>query len=51
MAFSHVGLDYKDFVEIDENLIRPAEVDQLLGDSSKAKEKLEWIPSTSIKQL
>ena len=42
IAFSHVGLDWEKHVEIDPALIRPAEVDQLLGDPTKAKTKLGW---------
>ena len=51
IAFSHVGLDYKDFVEIDEKFYRPAEVHQLLGDCQKAREKLGWKPDVSFKEL
>lgn len=51
MAFSHAGLDYKDFVEIDPRYFRPAEVDQLLGDSSKAYQVLGWKPKTSVEDL
>ena len=42
VAFAHVGLDYQDFVRVDERLYRPAEVKLLLGDCTKAKEKLGW---------
>ena len=42
IAFSHVGLDYNDYVIVDPIFFRPSEVDLLLGDSSKAKEKLGW---------
>jgi len=42
LAFSHLGLDYRDFVETDPNLFRPAEVYSLSGDSSKARKKLGW---------
>jgi GDPmannose 4,6-dehydratase len=42
IAFSEAGLDYKDFVKIDEAFCRPAEVDLLVGDSSKAKAVLDW---------
>ena len=41
-TFAHVGLDYKKYVTIDKNLIRPAEVDDLIGDSSKAQKELSW---------
>lgn len=42
IAFSYVDLDYRDYVVIDPEFVRPAEVDLLLGDCSKAKEKLGW---------
>ncbi|MBS0190746.1 MAG: GDP-mannose 4,6-dehydratase [Phycisphaerales bacterium] len=51
LAFSHVGLDYKDFVAFDPRYLRPAEVDLLLGDPSKAKAKLGWVPQTTVEQL
>jgi GDPmannose 4,6-dehydratase len=50
-AFSYLDLDYKDFVMIDERFIRPAEVDILIGNSSKAREKLDWIPEVNFQQL
>lgn len=51
MCFSEVGLDYKDFVETDPRYFRPTEVEQLLGDSTKARERLGWVPQTSVEQL
>ncbi|HDR6246509.1 TPA: GDP-mannose 4,6-dehydratase [Bacillus cereus] len=51
IAFSHVGLNWKDYVVIDEKFVRPAEVDLLLGDCSKAKEKLGWELEVSFKEL
>ena len=51
MAFGHVGLDYKEFVEIDPRYYRPTEVDFLLGDASKARQKLGWKPRTSFAEL
>ncbi|MBP7793265.1 MAG: GDP-mannose 4,6-dehydratase [Candidatus Goldbacteria bacterium] len=51
IAFSHVGLDYKKYVKIDEKLYRPAEVDVLVGDSTKIRKKLGWKPEISFKQL
>lgn len=51
MAFRHVGLDYKDFVEFDPRYLRPAEVDLLLGDPAKAKRVLGWNPKTSVDDL
>ena len=50
-TFSRLGLDYQDFVEIDSRYYRPAEVDLLLGDSTKARTKLGWNPQTSFEQL
>ena len=51
LAFAHVGLDMDDFVTIDQSLLRPAEVDVLLGDASKAKEKLGWEPTISLEEM
>jgi len=51
MAFAHLGLDFKEFVEIDSKYFRPAEVDELLGDASKARQKLGWTPRTSVEEL
>ncbi|MDZ4755145.1 MAG: GDP-mannose 4,6-dehydratase [Phycisphaerae bacterium] len=51
LAFGHLGLDYKDFVEIDPRYFRPAEVEQLLGDCAKAKTKLGWSATTTVEQL
>ena len=50
-AFGYAGLDWNDYVEIDERYFRPAEVDLLLGDASKAKEKLGWEPSVRFDEL
>ena len=50
-AFGLVGLDWKKYVEIDPRYYRPAEVDLLLGNPSKAKEKLGWKPKTTFKEL
>jgi GDPmannose 4,6-dehydratase len=50
-AFKHVGLDYQQYVRTDPRFIRPAEVDLLIGDASKAKEKLGWTPAVSFEQL
>ncbi|MFC1662939.1 GDP-mannose 4,6-dehydratase [Patescibacteria group bacterium] len=50
-AFEHVGLDYKNFVKIDDSLKRPAEVDTLVGDSTKAKKLLGWQPKVSFAEL
>jgi GDPmannose 4,6-dehydratase len=51
IAFSHVGLDWRDFVVVDEKYVRPAEVDLLIGDASKAREKLGWKQEVSFEQL
>jgi len=51
MAFAHAGLNFEDHVEFDKRYLRPAEVDLLLGDPSKAKEKLGWVPTTSVEEL
>jgi len=50
-AFKHVGLDYQKYVRIDPRFIRPAEVDLLIGDASKAKAKLGWSLVVSFEQL
>jgi GDPmannose 4,6-dehydratase len=50
-TFGKLGLDYKEFVEIDPRYFRPAEVDYLLGDPSKAKAQLGWTPKVSFDQL
>ncbi|MFG0306690.1 MAG: GDP-mannose 4,6-dehydratase [Phycisphaerales bacterium JB040] len=51
MAFNHAGLDFQDHVEFDPRYLRPAEVDLLLGDPTKAKAKLGWVPQTSVEEL
>lgn len=50
-AFSYAGLDWRKHVEIDKRYYRPAEVDLLIGDASKAKKKLGWEPKTKFKDL
>lgn len=50
-AFSYVGLDWRDYVEIDSRYYRPAEVDLLIGDASKAKQKLGWEPQVTFREL
>jgi GDPmannose 4,6-dehydratase len=50
-VFEQLGMDWEKYVEIDPRYFRPAEVDLLLGDPSKAKEKLGWIPKTSCQEL
>jgi GDPmannose 4,6-dehydratase len=51
VAFAHVGLDWKDYVEIDPVYFRPAEVDELRGDASKAKKQLNWEPKVKFDDL
>jgi GDPmannose 4,6-dehydratase len=51
IAFSRAGLNYKDHVVVDERFMRPAEVDLLLGDPTKAQKALNWKPKTSFKEL
>ena len=51
IAFGHVGLDYEDFVVIDEAFYRPAEVDLLIGDPAKAKAQLGWTPTVGFEDL
>jgi GDPmannose 4,6-dehydratase len=51
LAFSHVGLDYTSYVVIDERFMRPAEVDLLIGDPTKAREALGWALKTSFPDL
>lgn len=51
IAFNYVGLNWQDYVVQDERFIRPAEVDLLLGDPTKAKNKLDWEPSVSFEEL
>jgi GDPmannose 4,6-dehydratase len=51
IAFAHAGLDLDDHVRVDPKFLRPAEVDHLVGDASKAREKLGWEPRTSFREL
>jgi GDPmannose 4,6-dehydratase len=51
LAFGCVGLDAEDFIAIDPKYFRPTEVEQLLGDATKAKKKLGWAPTTSVEEL
>lgn len=50
-AFGHVGLKWEDYVEFDPRYLRPTEVDLLIGDSTKAQQKLGWKPKTSFDEL
>ncbi|MDW8399142.1 MAG: GDP-mannose 4,6-dehydratase [Acetobacteraceae bacterium] len=51
IAFAHAGLDYREFVRPDPTFLRPAEVHALLGDPSKAREKLGWQPEISFEEM
>jgi GDPmannose 4,6-dehydratase len=51
LAFDHVGLDWEEYVKVDPQYFRPAEVDDLRGDAAKAKRELGWEPTTSFEQL
>jgi GDPmannose 4,6-dehydratase len=51
IAFSHIGLNWRDHVVLDPKFIRPAEVDMLTGDASKARASLVWEPEVSFEQL
>jgi GDPmannose 4,6-dehydratase len=51
VAFAHVGLDWQKYVRLDPAFLRPAEVDLLVGDASKAKQILGWEPTVSFEQL
>jgi GDPmannose 4,6-dehydratase len=51
LAFHTAGLDYRDYVVTDPRFYRPAEVDQLRGDASKAREILGWLPKTGFEDL
>ena len=50
-AFEHVGLDWQEHVVVDPKFFRPAEVNILLGDNTKAKEKLGWVPEVSFEEM
>jgi len=51
IAFGYVNLDWHNYVEFDERYLRPAEVELLIGDPAKAKQKLGWEPSVTFEQL
>jgi GDPmannose 4,6-dehydratase len=51
IAFARVGLDWQKYVRVDQALLRPAEVDHLLGDPTKARTELGWTPAVNFKQL
>ena len=50
-AFSHAGLNYEDHVRVDPRFMRPAEVEVLLGDASKARQQLGWSPEVSLEEM
>jgi len=50
-AFTYAGLDWRSYVKTDPRYFRPAEVDLLIGDYSKAKEKLHWEPTVRFQEL
>ncbi|WP_404401337.1 GDP-mannose 4,6-dehydratase [Pelagibacterium halotolerans] len=51
IAFGHVGLNFEDYVAVDERYMRPAEVDVLLGNPEKARQELDWAPETSLEEM
>ena len=51
LAFSQVGLEWEEWVRVDPNLLRPAEVDHLVGDASKARQKINWSPTVDFEHL
>jgi GDPmannose 4,6-dehydratase len=51
ISFNYVNLDWHDYVEFDARYLRPTEVDLLIGDPTKAKQKLGWEPSVTFEQL
>ncbi len=51
VAFAHVGLDWRQYVVVDERFLRPAEVYTLLGDATKAREKLGWAPEVGFEEM
>ena len=51
VAFAHVGLDWRQYVVLDERFLRPAEVYTLLGDATKAREKLGWEPEVGFEEM
>ncbi len=51
IAFAHVDLEWKKYLTVDPELVRPAEVDTLCADASKARRVLQWEPTISFKEL
>jgi GDPmannose 4,6-dehydratase len=50
-AFAHVGLDWNKHVKLDPKLVRPAEVEHLIGDNTKARRALGWMPTVNFTTL
>jgi GDPmannose 4,6-dehydratase len=51
VAFEHVGLDPSQYVRTDPRFLRPTELEHVVGDASKARDKLGWQPRTSFEEL
>jgi len=51
LAFAHAGLDWQKYVKTDARFVRPAEVDTLQADATKARRELGWTPTTSFREL
>jgi len=51
IAFAEADLDYREFVKVDQRYYRPSEVDQLIGDASKARRVLSWEPTYTFRAL
>jgi GDPmannose 4,6-dehydratase len=51
LTFGHLGLDWKEHVKTDPRYLRPSEVDLLLGDATRARERLGWAPRTTFQEL
>jgi GDPmannose 4,6-dehydratase len=51
MAFAHVGLNAEEHISVDASFLRPAEVDFLQGDATKAREQLGWVPEITLEEM
>jgi GDPmannose 4,6-dehydratase len=51
LAFAEAGLDYRKYVQVDERFLRPAEVDLLIGDATKARRELGWEPQYTFAEM